>query len=108
MREFLFADDLADAVIFSLENKLSGNLYNIGTGNEISVKDLANIIKRIVGYQGNIIWDSSKPDGTPKKLMDISKMLSLGWKFSTDLEEGIQKTYTWFLENIEKIKELKL
>ncbi len=108
MREFLFADDLADAVIFSLENKLSGNLYNIGTGNEISVKDLANIIKRIVGYHGNIIWDSSKPDGTPKKLMDISKMLSLGWKFSTDLEEGIQKTYTWFLENIEKIKELKL
>ena len=108
MREFLFADDLADAVIFSLENKLSGNLYNIGTGNEISVKDLANMIKRIVGYHGNIIWDSSKPDGTPKKLMDISKMLSLGWKFSTDLEEGIQKTYTWFLENIEKIKELKL
>jgi GDP-L-fucose synthase len=108
MREFLFAEDLADAVIFSMENKLTENMYNIGTGNDISIRDLATIIKKIIGYQGDIIWDNSKPDGTPKKLMDISKMESLGWKYSTNIEEGIKKTYDWFLDNIGKIKEIKL
>ena len=108
MREFLFAEDLADAVIFSMENELAENMYNIGTGNDISIRDLAIIIKKIIGFQGNIIWDNSKPDGTPKKLMDISKMESLGWKYSTNIEEGIKKTYDWFLDNIEKIKEIKL
>ena len=108
MREFLFAEDLADAVIFSMENKLTQNMYNIGTGNDISIRDLAIIIKKIIGFQGNITWDNSKPDGTPKKLMDISKMESLGWKYSTNIEEGIKKTYDWFLDNIEKIKEIKL
>ena len=108
MREFLFAEDLADAVIFSMENKLAENMYNIGTGNDISIRDLAIIIKKIIGFQGDIIWDNSKPDGTPKKLMDISKMESLGWKYSTNIEEGIKKTYDWFLDNIEKIKEIKL
>ena len=108
MREFLFAEDLADAVIFSMENKLSENMYNIGTGNDISIRDLAIIIKKIIGFQGDIIWYNSKPDGTPKKLMDISKMESLGWKYSTNIEEGIKKTYDWFLDNIEKIKEIKL
>ena len=108
MREFLFAEDLADAVIFSMENKLAENMYNIGTGNDISIRDLAIIIKKIIGFQGDIIWDNSKPDGTPKKLIDISKMESLGWKYSTNIEEGIKKTYDWFLDNIEKIKEIKL
>ena len=108
MREFLFAEDLADAVIFSMENELAENMYNIGTGNDISIRDLAIIIKKIIGFQGDIIWDNSKPDGTPKKLMDISKMESLGWKYSTNIEEGIKKTYDWFLDNIEKIKEIKL
>ena len=83
-------------------------MYNIGTGNDISIRDLAIIIKKIIGFQGNITWDNSKPDGTPKKLMDISKMESLGWKYSTNIEEGIKKTYDWFLDNIEKIKEIKL
>jgi GDP-L-fucose synthase len=83
-------------------------MYNIGTGNDISIRDLAIIIKKIIGFQGNITWDNSKPDGTPKKLMDISKMESLGWKYRTNIEEGIKKTYDWFLDNIEKIKEIKL
>ncbi len=108
MREFLFVDDLAQAVIFSLENRLSEHLYNVGTGKDISIKDLALAIKKAVGFQGEIIWDSSKPDGTPKKLLDVSKMKAIGWTYSTELDEGIKKTYNWFLENINNFKELKL
>jgi len=108
MREFLFVDDLAQAVIFALENKLSEHLYNVGSGKEISIKKLAETIQKVVAHQGEIIWDSSKPDGTPRKLMDISKMKENGWVYSTDLDEGIKKTYKWFLENINNFKEIKL
>ena len=108
MREFLFVDDLADAVLFTLENKLSEDLYNIGTGKDIMIKELAEIIQKIIGHKGKIIWDISKPDGTPRKLMDISKMKSNGWTYSTDLIEGITKTYNWFLVNIENFKQNKL
>ena len=107
MREFLFVDDMAAAVVFALENKLPDYLYNIGTGEDLTIHDLATTIQKIVGHQGEIIWDASKPDGTPRKLMDISKMHELGWKHQVNLEEGIAKTYTWFLENIESFKEVK-
>lgn len=108
LREFLFVDDLAAAVSFTLENKLPDYLYNVGTGTDLSIKDLANLIQSVVGHQGEIIWDSSKPDGTPRKLMDVSKMHQLGWKHLVQLEEGIKRTYQWFLENQDNYKEVKL
>ncbi|MEI6864960.1 GDP-L-fucose synthase [Flavicella sp.] len=108
MREFLFVDDMAEAVVFALENKLPEYLYNIGTGEDLTIKKLAETIQKVVGHTGEIIWDASKPDGTPRKLMDISKMHALGWKHKTVLQEGIQKTYTWFLENSESFKEVKM
>ena len=108
MREFLFVEDLAKSVVFSLENNLSEYIYNIGTGKDISIKQLAYTIQEIVAHKGNIIWDSSKPDGTPRKLLDVSKINRLGWKYNTNLEDGISKTYKWFLENIENLKEVKL
>jgi GDP-L-fucose synthase len=108
MREFLFVDDMAKAVVFALENKLPDYLYNVGTGEDLTIKHLAETIQKITGHQGEIIWDASKPDGTPRKLMDISKMHALGWKHQVNLEEGIQKTYTWFLENVNVFKEVKM
>jgi len=107
MREFLFVDDMAEAVVHALENKLPEYLYNVGSGKDILIKDLAKMIQKITGHQGNIVWDDSKPDGTPKKLMDVSKMKEVGWEFSTELNEGIKKTYKWFLSNIDTIKEVK-
>lgn len=107
MREFLFVDDLAEAVVFALENELPDYLYNVGTGTDLTIKELAETIQKIIGHQGEIIWDASKPDGTPRKLMDISKMHELGWKHQINLEEGIQQTYDWFLTNIENFKQLK-
>ena len=104
MREFLFVDDMAEAVVYALENKLPEYLYNIGSGKDTTIKELADIIQRITGHQGKILWDDSKPDGTPRKLMDVSKMKELGWEYSTELEDGIKKTYQWFLENIDTIK----
>ncbi|WP_316809625.1 GDP-L-fucose synthase [Pedobacter agri] len=108
MREFLFVDDMAAAVVFALENKLPDYLYNVGTGVDLTIKELAEIIQKITGHQGEIIWDTTKPDGTPRKLMDVTKMHNLGWKHQVDLEEGVRKTYNWFLENVNKIKELKM
>ena len=108
MREFLFVDDMAAAVIHALENNLPEDLYNIGTGKDITIKELAQTIQKVIGHQGKILWDASKPDGTPRKLMDVSKMKELGWRYSTELEEGIKKTYTWFLKNMDSIKEVKL
>ena len=108
MREFLFVDDMADATIFTLENDLPEHLYNIGTGKDITIKELAETIQNIIGHKGKIIWDVSKPDGTPRKLMDVSKMKELGWQYSTELKDGIKKTYQWFLKNINIIKEIKL
>ena len=107
-REFLFVDDMAEAVAYALENRLPEHLYNIGSGKDITIKELAEMIQKIIGHQGNVIWDESKPDGTPRKLMDVSKMKELGWQYSTKLEDGIKKTYLWYLENIGNIKEVKL
>ncbi len=108
MREFLFVDDLAEAVIFTLNNELPEHLYNVGTGIDLTIKELAELIQDIVGHKGNILWDSSKPDGTPRKLMDVSKLHQLGWKHKVTLKEGIEKTYDWFLKNTENLKEVKL
>ena len=108
MREFLFVDDMAAAVVFALENKLPDYLYNVGTGEDLTIKELATTIQKIIGHQGEIIWDASKPDGTPRKLMDVSKMHALGWKHQVNLEKGIQMTYDWFLENVLVYKELKM
>jgi len=108
MREFLFVDDMAAAVVFALENKLPDYLYNVGTGEDLTIKQLAETIQKITGHQGEIIWDASKPDGTPRKLMDMSKIHALGWKHQVQLEEGIQKTYQWFLDNVNAFKEVKM
>jgi len=106
MREFLFVDDMAEAVVFALENELPDHLYNVGTGEDLTINELAAIIQRIVGHTGDVIWDDTKPDGTPRKLMDVSKMNNIGWKHQVNLEEGIQKTYNWFLENIKNFKQV--
>lgn len=108
MREFLFVDDLAKAVLFALENRLPEHLYNVGTGSDISIKDLALIIQDVTGHTGAIEWDASKPDGTPRKLLDVTKLNGLGWKAHVELEEGIKLTYDWFLANQENFKEVKL
>lgn len=108
MREFLHVDDMADAVVYAFERQLPENLYNIGTGTDLTIKELAETIQDIVGHVGEIIWDTSKPDGTPRKLMDVSKMTDAGWKAQTSLEQGIRITYKWFLENQEKYKSITL
>lgn len=108
MREFLFVDDMAAAVVFALENKLPDSLYNVGTGEDLTIKELALTIQKIIGHTGDIIWDDTKPDGTPRKLMDVSKMHDLGWKHQVNLEAGIQLTYDWFLKNIDQFKEVKM
>jgi GDP-L-fucose synthase len=96
-REFLFVEDLAEACLFLMNNYNGSEIVNIGTGSDISIKDLAELVKRIIGYKGNIEWDTSKPDGTPKKLLDVSKLNRLGWKSTTSLEKGIQLTYDWYI-----------
>ncbi|APZ46539.1 GDP-fucose synthetase [Polaribacter reichenbachii] len=108
MREFLFVDDMAEAVVYALENQLPEYLYNVGAGKDIAIKELAATIQKVTGHQGDIIWDSEKPDGTPRKLMDVSKMTTIGWQYRTELDEGIVKTYNWFLKNIEAVKEVKM
>jgi GDP-L-fucose synthase len=108
MREFLFVDDMAQAVVFALQNELPDYLYNVGTGEDMTIRQLAGTIQKITGHQGEIIWDDTKPDGAPRKLMDISRMHALGWKHQVQLEEGIQKTYNWFLENIDRFKQVKM
>ena len=107
MREFLHVDDLANAVVFALENVLPDYLYNVGAGTDITIKELANTIQSQVGHKGNINWDSSKPDGITRKLMDSSKMMQLGWRPTYNLKTGIANTYTWFLENQAHLKEVK-
>ena len=108
MREFLFVDDMAEAVVYALENELPEYLYNVGSGKDITIRELAETIQKVIGHQGQIVWDAEKPDGTPRKLMDVSKMKAIGWQYSTELQEGIEKTYAWFLENIQDIKEVKM
>lgn len=100
MREFLFVDDLAKACLFLMQNYNDENTINIGTGEDITIKELAQTIKDIVGYEGELIFDATKPDGTPRKLLDVSKINALGWKHSVDLREGVEKTLDWLGKNI--------
>lgn len=104
-REFIYINDFADACVFILENADSSDfdLINIGTGTDISIRELAEKIKNIVGFQGEIKWDASKPDGAMKKLLDASRLNSLGWRHRVELDEGINKTYRWFVANQDKI-----
>lgn len=97
MREFLHVDDMADACVFAMERDIEPGLYNIGTGSEVSIKQLAEIIMKVVGYTGDIVFDSSKPDGTPRKWLDVSKMTELGWQAQIPLRGGIAATYKAFV-----------
>lgn len=108
MREFLQVDDMAKAVVFAVENILPEYLYNVGTGTDVTIRQLSEIIQKVVGHQGEIIWDSSKPDGTPRKLLDVTKMNALGWKAEVTLEKGIASMYAWFLKHLKNIKEVKM
>ena len=102
-REFLHTDDLAEACFFLMKNYNSFEIINAGTGEDITIKDLAEKIKKNVGYEGKIAWDKTKPDGTPRKLLDVSKINKIGWKSKIGLEDGIKMTYEWYLNNINKI-----
>jgi len=99
MREFLYVDDLAKACVFAMNNKKVAGLTNIGTGEDVTIAELAKLIKKIIGYNGEIKFDATKPDGTPRKCMDVSKINSLGWRAQISLEEGIAKVYEWYLKN---------
>jgi GDP-L-fucose synthase len=104
-REFLYVDDLADALIFLMDKfdvdpeDPNSLLINVGFGEDIHIKELAEKIKNVVGYTGEIIWDTSVPDGTPRKLLDSSKITALGWKPKISLDDGLRKTYEWFIKN---------
>ena len=104
-REFLYVDDLAEAIVFLLEKVNAKDLYqtritqiNIGMGKDLTINELAELIAEVIGFKGKIVYDSSKPDGTPRKLLDVTRINNLGWKAKTDLKTGIQKTYQWYLE----------
>lgn len=104
MREFLYIDDLAEGLVFLMNNYNDKQHINIGTGEDVTIANLAETIKTVVGYEGSIIWDASKPDGTPRKLLDVGKLHQLGWHHKTNLEEGLEKTYKWFIENYNNIR----
>lgn len=101
LREFLYVDDMADACVFLLENYNGEQHVNIGTGKEVTIKELAEMVKKTVGFEGEIIWNDSMPDGTPRKLTDVTKLHALGWKHKVELEEGIRMAYDWFKENVD-------
>ncbi|MBW1769200.1 MAG: NAD-dependent epimerase/dehydratase family protein, partial [Deltaproteobacteria bacterium] len=96
-REFIYVDDLADASLFVMKHYDKSDIINIGVGKDISIRELAEMIKEIVGFEGDLRFDSSKPDGTPRKLLDVSRLEHLGWKSMTSLREGIKKTYRWYV-----------
>lgn len=99
MREFLHVDDLGQAVLFALENKLEEHLYNVGTGVDLTIKELAELIQTTVGHQGEIVWDESKPDGTPRKLMSSKKIYTQGWNHKINLNQGVESVYQWYCVN---------
>jgi GDP-L-fucose synthase len=98
MREFLYVDDLAEACLYLMENYNDSEIINVGTGKDISIKELSHLISEVIGFYGKIIYDSSKPDGTPRKLLDVSNLKNLGWNYKTELREGIILTYNHFLK----------
>jgi GDP-L-fucose synthase len=107
-REFLHVADAARAVVFAIEHDLEETLYNVGTGEDLSIRELAKLMQRVIGHTGTIEWDNSKPDGTPRKLMDVSRLHRQGWRHTIGLEEGIRTTYDWFRENAGSVKEVRI
>lgn len=103
-REFLFVDDLADAIIFLMDNYDSGEPINVGVGDDLSIREVAELVAEVVGYQGKLVQDTSKPDGTPRKLLDVTHLNNLGWKAQTSLKDGLEKTYAWYLANIDSLR----
>jgi len=99
-REFLYVDDMADACVFLMKNYNSSEIINIGSGKDLKIRELAQLVKKAVGFKGKIVWDKTKPDGTPKKQLDVSKLFKLGWQPKIKLEEGIKKEYHWYLNNL--------
>ena len=100
LREFLYVDDLAEAILYSLVNDLDSDLYNVGSGHEISIKELAIMIQQIIGHKGEIIWDNNMPNGTPRKLLDSSKLLKMGWSHKIDLKTGITQVYKNYINEV--------
>ena len=104
LREFLYVDDMADACVFLLENYSGEQHVNIGTGKELTIRELAEKVKDAVGFTGDIVWDDSMPDGTPRKLTDVTKLHEMGFHHKVDLEEGIRLSYEWFKENVDSAR----
>jgi len=103
-REFLFVDDLADACLFLMETYDQPGIVNIGVGEDITIRELANLVKDVVGYKGELQFDTTKPDGTPRKLVDVSRLTALGWRAKTGLRSGLEQTYRWYLEHIHNVR----
>lgn len=103
LREFLYVDDLADACVYLMENYNGSEIVNIGTGKEISIRELAELIQGIVGFGGELVFDDSKPDGTPRKVLDVSRLEGLGWRYKTGLEEGLRSAYDWYVRHCGQI-----
>ncbi|MBE9137340.1 GDP-L-fucose synthase [Nodosilinea sp. LEGE 07088] len=104
LREFLYVDDLADALVFLMNTYSDVEFVNIGTGQEVSIKELALTMKAVVGYEGELVFDPTKPDGTPRKLLDVSRLNAAGWQAQTDLKSGIEQTYGWFLQSYDHLR----
>ena len=103
-REFLYVDDLADAVVFLTQSYSGAGPINVGVGTDITIRELAELIGRVIGYQGELVFDTTKPDGTPRKLLDVARLRSLGWSASTALETGLRTTYEWFCANESQLR----
>lgn len=104
-REFLYVDDLADACVFLMKNYSAGSPINIGTGRDLSIADFAETVRKTVGYEGRLIYETQRPDGMPRKLLDVTRMTALGWKAQTSLEDGLHRYYSWFLENNDHLRQ---
>jgi GDP-L-fucose synthase len=104
MREFLYVDDCADAVVHLLKHYSGERHLNVGTGEDVTIAELAQTVKRVVGFEGELVWDTSKPDGTPRKVMDVSRINALGWRAQVDLETGLARTYDWYLRHLDRAR----
>jgi len=103
-REFLHSTDLGEACVFLMENYSSGDIVNVGCGKDITIRELAELVKEVIGFEGQLRWNTSRPDGTPRKLMDVGKIHGLGWKSRIGFRQGVQETYAWFLEHLDSVR----